>query len=180
MIPIRRTIHAIDMTELGTYRATTGADGRAQTTLILRERRRRHLPNLSVASPMMAPSLRIFVVTVDICTATEVNGHNNNDRSAAGADDPRERSQAIIRQGVPGTVLTDPFVVEVRDQDGEPLEQEFLSHLRSPSGAGGAMGVVSLKDRFRWTGGECHDPLEPCPVVNKSTGSVLKALTRER
>ena len=132
----------IDITELETYRTTTDASGWAQTTLILRN---------DAASSYQIVAWRVddatltadFTVTVDVpppprSTTTTTMG-------PLLAPTTFERISGDSQEGLPGTVLAEPFVVEVHDQNGEPLEGVTVT-FAVVSGGGAVSVAASLTD----------------------------------
>ena len=132
----------VDITELGTYRTTTDVGGRAQTTLILRS---------DAASSYQILAWRVddatltvdFTVTVDVpppprSTTTTTMG-------PLLVPTTFERISGDDQEGLPGTVLAEPFVVEVRDQNGEPLEGVTVT-FAAVIGGGAVSVAASLTD----------------------------------
>ena len=109
----------IDITELGTYKAMTDAGGRAQTTLILRS-------DAASSYQILAWRVDDATLTVDFTVTVDVPPPPRSTTTTT--MDPLlvpttfERISGDDQEGLPGTVLAEPFVVEVRDQNGEPLE----------------------------------------------------------
>ena len=131
---------AIDMTELGTYRATTGAGGRAQTTLILREDAASSYQILAWRTDD-ASLTTDFTVTVDIAPPPRLT--TTTPTGPLPVPTTFERISGNDQTGLPGTVLADPFVVEVRDQNGEPLEGVTVTF--AVVTGGGAVSVAASR-----------------------------------
>ena len=123
---------------LGIYRATPRVDGRAKTTLIL-ENDAVGIYRVSAWRTDDANLTVIFNVTVDAAppprsiTATTTTPL------------PEPPTLSIVsgdgQEGVAGAVLADPFVVEIRDENGKPLRRITVTF--TITAGRGAMSVVT-------------------------------------
>ena len=130
-----------DTAALGTYSTMTDIGGRAKTALIL-ENDAAGIYRISAWRPDDGTLIAIFVVTVDAAPPPR------STVTTTTTDPPPEpttleKISGDNQEGVPGTVLTDPFVVEVRDQDGEPLSRIPVTF--TVTAGRGAMGVVTSR-----------------------------------
>ena len=141
-----------DTSKLRPYDAGTGVDGRTKTTLILKKRRHRHIPNLGVAHRQCNFLTVIFNVMVDAAPPPTTTTTTTTEPL------PEPTTLEIIsgdgQEGVAGTVLVDPFVVEVRDEDTAELLRRSYCHVCRYHRRHGRNGCCHLKDRFRRAGGE--------------------------
>ena len=130
-----------DTSELGVYSTTTNMGGRAKTTLIL-EDNAAGVYRISAWRTDDGTLTAIFVVTVDaappprstITTTTTTPLREPTTLSIISGDN---------QQGVAGTVLADPFIVEVRDEDGDPLSRVTVTF--TVTAGRGAMSVVTSR-----------------------------------
>ena len=123
---------------LGIYRATPRVDGRAKTTLIL-ENNAVGIYRVSAWRADDANLTVIFTVTIDAAppprsiTATTTTPL------------PEPTTLEIVsgdgQEGVAGAVLADPFVVEIRDENGKPLKRITVTF--TITAGRGAMSVVT-------------------------------------
>ena len=128
-----------DTSELGTYSTTTNIDGRAKATLILEN----NATGIYRISAWRTDNnfTAIFNVTVDAAppprsiTATTTTPL------------PEPPTLSIVsgdgQEGVAGTVLADPFVVELRDENGKPLRRITVTF--TITAGRGAMSVVTSR-----------------------------------
>ena len=126
-----------DTSDLGTYSTTTRVGGRAKTTLILEN----NATGIYRISAWRTDNnfTAIFNVTIDAAplprsiTATTTTPL------------PEPPTLSIVsgdgQEGVAGAVLADPFVVEIRDEDGEPLRRITVTF--TITAGRGAMSVVT-------------------------------------
>ena len=109
----------IDISELGTYSATTGAGGRAQTTLILGS-------DAAGSYQVLAWRTDDATLTTDFTVTVDAAPPPRSTTTTTTVPLPKpttlERISGDDQEGLPGAVLADPFVIEVRDENGEPLE----------------------------------------------------------
>ena len=130
-----------DTSDLGIHSATTRADGRAKTTLIL-EDNAAGTYRISAWRPDDGTLTAIFVVTVDAAPPPR------STITITPTTPLREPTTLSIisgdnQEGVAGTVLADPFVVEVRDEDGDPLSRVAVTF--TITAGRGAMSVVTSR-----------------------------------
>jgi 5-hydroxyisourate hydrolase-like protein (transthyretin family) len=126
-----------DTSDLGTYSTTTRVGGRAKTTLILEN----NATGIYRISAWRTDNnfTAIFNVTIDAAplprsiTATTTTPL------------PEPPTLSIVsgdgQEGVAGTVLADPFVVELRDENGKPLRRITVTF--TITAGRGAMSVVT-------------------------------------
>ena len=115
--------------------------GRAETTLIL-EDDASGVYRISAWRSDDGTLTAIFVVTVDAAPSPR------STITITTTTPLREPTTLSIisgdnQEGIAGTVLADPFVVEVRDQDGEPLSRVTVTF--TVTAGRGAMGVVTSR-----------------------------------
>ena len=123
---------------LGIYRATPRVDGRAKTTLIL-ENNAVGIYRVTAWRDDDVSLTAVFTVTIDAAplprsiTATTTTPL------------PEPPTLSIVsgdgQEGVAGAVLADPFVVEIRDENGKPLRRITVTF--TITAGRGAMGVVT-------------------------------------
>ena len=123
---------------LGIYRATPRVDGRAKTTLILEN----NAIGIYRISAWRTDNnfTAIFNVTIDPAPSprsiTEITTTSLL---------PEPPTLSIVsgdgQEGVAGAVLADPFVVEIRDEDGKPLRRITVTF--TVTAGRGAMSVVT-------------------------------------
>lgn len=132
----------IGITELGTYRTTTDASGWGQTTLILRS-------DAANSYQILAWRVDDATLTVDFTVTVDVPPPPRSTTTTT--MDPLlvpttfERISGDDQEGLPGTMLAEPFVVEVRDQNGEPLEGVTVT-FAAVIGGGAASIAATLTD----------------------------------
>ena len=126
-----------DTSDLGTYSTTTRVGGRAKTTLILEN----NATGIYRISAWRTDNnfTAIFNVTIDAAplprsiTATTTTPL------------PEPPTLSIVsgdgQEGVAGAVLADPFVVEIRDENGKPLRRITVTF--TITAGRGAMSVVT-------------------------------------
>ena len=131
-----------DTSDLGTYTATTRADGRAKTTLIL-ENNAAGVYRVSAWRTDDGTLTAIFTVTVDAIPLPRSTITTTTTTDPLREPTTLEKISGDNQEGIAGTVLADPFVVEVRDQDGEPLSRVTVTF--TVSAGRGAMGVVTSR-----------------------------------
>ena len=131
-----------DTSDLGTYTATTRADGRAKTTLIL-ENNAAGVYRVSAWRTDDGTLTAIFTVTVDAIPLPRSTITTTTTTDPLREPTTLEKISGDNQEGIAGTVLADPFVVEVRDQDGEPLSRITVTF--TVSAGRGAMGVVTSR-----------------------------------
>ena len=154
-----------DTSELGTYSTTTNIDGRAETTLILGSTavgsyRISVWPaddtDLTVIFPVTidaAPSPRSVIPTppslAELPTLSIVSGDG--------------------QEGIAGTVLAEPFVVELRNEDGKPVRRIIVTFTIT-AGRGAMSVVTSTTD----SDGQVASvmTLSPKPGINRAQVSV--------
>ena len=127
-----------DTSELGTYSTTTNIDGRAKTTLIL-ENNAVGIYRVTAWRDDDVSLTAVFTVTIDAAplprsiTATTTTPL------------PEPPTLSIVsgdgQEGVAGAVLADPFVVEIRDENGKPLRRITVTF--TITAGRGAMSVVT-------------------------------------
>ena len=127
-----------DTSELGTYSTTTNIDGRAKATLIL-ENNAVGLYRISAWRDDDVRLTAVFTVTIDAAplprsiTATTITPLSEPPTLSIVSGDGQE--------GVAGAVLADPFVVEIRDENGKPLRRITVTF--TITAGRGAMSVVT-------------------------------------
>ena len=127
-----------DTSDLGTYSTTTRVDGRAKTTLIL-ENNAVGIYRVTAWRDDDVSLTAVFTVTIDAAplprsiTATTTTPL------------PEPPTLSIVsgdgQEGVAGAVLADPFVVEIRDENGKPLRRITVTF--TITAGRGAMSVVT-------------------------------------
>ena len=138
IFPNDDALESDDAAELSTYRATTDTDGRAKTTLILGNNAA-GIYRVSAWRTDDGSLTVIFTVTIDAAplprsiTATTTTPL------------PEPPTLSIVsgdgQEGVSGAVLADPFVVEIRDENGKPLRRITVTF--TITAGRGAMSVVT-------------------------------------
>ena len=129
-----------DTSELGNYSATTNIDGRAKATLIL-ENNAVGIYRISAWRDDDVSLTAVFTVTIDAAplprsiTATTTTPF------------PEPPTLSIVsgdgQEGVAGTVLADPFVVELLNEDGVLLRRITVTF--TITAGRGAMSVVTSR-----------------------------------
>ena len=127
-----------DTSELGTYSTTTNIDGRAKATLIL-ENNATGLYRISAWRDDDVRLTVIFTVTIDAAPSPR------SITATTTTPLPEPPTLSIVsgdgQEGVAGTVLADPFVVEIRDENGKPLRRITVTF--TITAGRGAMSVVT-------------------------------------
>ena len=130
-----------DTSELGTYSTTTNIDGRARATLIL-ENNATGLYRISAWRDDDVRLTVIFTVTVDAAPSPR-----SITPTTTTIPLPEPPTLSIVsgdgQEGVAGTVLADPFVVELRDENGKPLRRITVTF--TITAGRGAMSVVTSR-----------------------------------
>ena len=123
---------------LGIYRATPRVDGRAKTTLILEN----NAVGIYRISAWRTDNnfTAIFNVTIDPAPPPRSTTTTTTTESLP-EPTTLEKISGDNQEGVAGAVLADPFVVEVRDEDGEPLKRITVTF--TITAGRGAMSVVT-------------------------------------
>ena len=123
--------------KLRPYDAATGVDGRAKTTLILKS---------DAAGTYRISAWRTDDATLTAVFTVMVDGVPLPTTTTTTTTEPLPEPTTLEiisgdgQEGVAGTVLVDPFVVEVRDEYGRPLEGVTVTF--AVTEGTGAMGVV--------------------------------------
>ena len=127
-----------DTSELGTYSTTTNIDGRAKTTLIL-ENNAIGIYRISAWRDDDVRLTVIFTVTIDAAPSPR------SITATTTTPLPEPPTLSIVsgdgQEGVAGAVLADPFVVEIRDENGKPLRRITVTF--TITAGRGAMSVVT-------------------------------------
>ena len=127
-----------DTSELGTYSTTTNIDGRAKATLIL-ENNATGLYRISAWRDDDVRLTVIFTVTIDAAPSPR------SITATTTTPLPEPPILSIVsgdgQEGVAGAVLADPFVVELRDENGKPLRRITVTF--TITAGRGAMSVVT-------------------------------------
>ena len=130
-----------DTSELGTYSTTTNIDGRAKATLIL-ENNATGLYRISAWRDDDVRLTVIFTVTIDAAPLPR-----SITPTTTTIPLPEPPTLSIVsgdgQEGVAGTVLADPFVVELRDENGKPLRRITVTF--TITAGRGAMSVVTSR-----------------------------------
>ena len=129
-----------DTSELGTYIKTTNIDGRAKTTLIL-ENNAVGIYRISAWRDDDVRITAIFNVTIDAAPSPR------SITATTTTPLPEPPTLSIVsgdgQEGVAGAVLADPFVVEIRDENGKPLRRITVTF--TITAGRGAMSVVTSR-----------------------------------
>ena len=138
IFPSDDALESDDAAELSTYRVTTDIDGRAKTTLILGNNAT-GIYRVSAWRTDDGSLTAVFTVTIDAAppprsiTATTTTPL------------PEPPTLSIVsgdgQEGVAGAVLADPFIVEIRDENGVPLRRITVTF--TITAGRGAMSVVT-------------------------------------
>ena len=130
-----------DTSELGTYSTTTNIDGRAKATLIL-ENNATGIYRISAWRDDDVRLTVIFTVTIDAAPLPR-----SITPTTTTIPLPEPPTLSIVsgdgQEGVAGTVLADPFVVELRDENGKPLRRITVTF--TITAGRGAMSVVTSR-----------------------------------
>ena len=129
-----------DTSDLGTYSTTTRVGGRAKTTLILEN----NAIGIYRISAWRTDNnfTAIFNVTIDPAPPPRsIRPQQQRQSRHCRSRRPYEKISGDNQEGVAGAVLADPFVVEVRDEDGEPLRRITVTF--TITAGRGAMSVVT-------------------------------------
>ena len=129
---------ADDTSELDTYRKTTNIDGRAKIRLILEDNAIGVYRISAWRDDDVGPTV-IFTVTIDAPPPRFVTP------TTPTTSLPEPPTLSIVsgnnQEGVAGTVLPDPFVVEIRNEDDKPVRRITVTF--TITAGRGAMGVVT-------------------------------------
>ena len=125
---------------LGIYSTTTRVGGRAKTTLILEN----NAIGIYRISAWRTDNnfTAIFNVTIDAAPPPRSTTTTTTTESLP-EPTTLEKISGDNQEGVAGAVLADPFVVEVRDEDGEPLKRITVTF--TITAGRGAMSVVTSR-----------------------------------
>ena len=130
-----------DTSELGTYSATTNIDGRAKTTLIL-ENNAVGIYRISAWRDDDVGLTAFFTVTIDPAPLPR-----SITPTTTTIPLPEPPTLSIVsgnnQEGVAGTVLADPFVVELLNENGVPLRRITVTF--TVTAGRGAMSVVTSR-----------------------------------
>ena len=130
-----------DTSELGNYSATTNIDGRAETTLIL-ENNAVSIYRISAWRDDDVSLTAFFTVAIDAAPLPR-----SITPTTTTIPLPEPPTLSIVsgdgQEGVAGTVLADPFVVELLNEDGVPLRRITVTF--TVTAGRGAMSVVTSR-----------------------------------
>ena len=131
-----------DTSDLGTYSTTTRVGGRAKTTLIL-ENNAVGIYRVTAWRDDDVSLTAVFTVTID--AAPPPRSITATTTTTTPLPEPEPPTLSIVsgygQEGVAGTVLADPFVVEIRDENGVPLRRITVTF--TITAGRGAMSVVT-------------------------------------
>ena len=131
-----------DTSDLGTYSTTTRVGGRAKTTLIL-ENNAVGIYRISAWRDDDVSLTAVFTVTID--AAPPPRSITATTTTTTPLPEPEPPTLSIVsgygQEGVAGTVLADPFIVEIRDENGVPLRRITVTF--TITAGRGAMSVVT-------------------------------------
>ena len=124
---------------MGTYSTTTRVGGRAKTTLILEN----NATGIYRISAWRTDNnfTAIFNVTIDPAPSPRSITATTTTAIARAADPSIVSGDG--QEGVAGAVLADPFVVEIRDENGKPLRRITVTF--TITAGRGAMSVVTSR-----------------------------------
>ena len=127
-----------DTSELGTYKQPTNIDGRARTTLIL-EQNATGIYRITAWRDDDVGLTAIFTVTID--AAPRPRSITDTTTTPLAAPPTLSIVSGDNQEGVAGSVLAAPFVVEIRNEDDKPVRRIIVTF--TVTAGRGAMSVVT-------------------------------------